>query len=290
MRIIIAVVISILIAMAILFIAQKNLRGTIVTHTIAKTELLQKGLKFINALARKDGEDIYRMFNPTFQREVSLKKLEGAIDGWYCGYSYREVKIGTVNITGLAGHITSWISFKDCHETKFVYQYWVKSDRGWELVWLSGILNYKDFNYGDWDTTAQHEVMQGMFEQAVSDSGLKALFREFELTRNMVILYHPDRNFTKINLPNQKVLWLTEEEIKSKHHQYGINAFFDFGMIRVMDDIAIGALDIVSINSHKGNQSGITGVRALQNRRRSISMFFKKVGGEWVFAGYGNKW
>lgn len=191
---------------------------------------------------------------------------------------------------GLSGHITSWISFKDTPDSKFIYQYWIKSDSGWKLMWLSGILNYKDFNYGDWDTLAQHEVMQGMFEQAVSDSGLKALFQEFELTKNMVILYRPGCNCTKINLPEQKVLWLTEEEIKSKHHQYGINAYFEFGMIRVMDDIAIGALDIVSITSHKANQSHVTGVKALLNRRRSISMFFKKVAGEWIFAGYGSKW
>jgi hypothetical protein len=287
MRIIIALAVSVIIALAIFFIAQKNLRGTIVTHTIAKTELLQYGLRFINALARKDGSSIYHMFNSTFQREISPDQLDAAIERWYGSHLYRGVKFGTVNIVGLSGHITSWISFKDIPDTKFIYQYWIKSDSGWKLMWLSGILNYKDFNYGDWDTVAQHKVMQAMFEQALTDSGLKALFPEFELTKTMVILYRPERNFTEIKLPNQKVLWLTEEEIKNKFRHYGINAYFDFGMIRVMDDIAIGALDIVSITSRK--QQG-TSLKALLNRRRSISMFFKKETGKWVFAGYGSKW
>jgi len=298
MRIIIAVIVSVLIALAIFFIAQKNLRGTIVTHTIAKTELFQKGLKFVNALAHKDGAGIYRMFNSTFQKEIGLEQFEGAIERWYGSNSYRSVKFGTVNIMGLSGHITSWISFKDTPESKFVYQYWIKSDGGWKLMWLSGILNYKDFSYGDWDTVAQHAVMQGMFEQAVTDSGLKALFQEFELTKNMVILSRPNCNFCKINLPKHKVLWLTEEEIKSKHHQYGINAYFDFGMIRVMDDIAIGALDIVTIPHANQASARIESPRrkvdfiggSKTTRRRSISMFFKKVAGKWIFAGYGSKW
>jgi hypothetical protein len=114
----------------------------------------------------------------------------------------------------------------------------------------------------------------------------------------MVILYRPDRNFTKINLPKQKVLWLTEEEIRSKHHHYGINAYFEFGMIRVMDDIAIGALDIVSIPHANQSTSRIESSRrkvdfiggSKTSRRRSISMFFKKVAGKWIFAGYGSKW
>ena len=282
MRIIIAFTVSVIIALAIFLIAQKNLRGTIATHTLAKTELLQQGLKFVNSLARKDGSYIYRMFNSTFQREISLDRLDGAIEQWYGARSYRGVKFGTVNIVGRSGHITCWISFKDTPDSKFVYQYWIKSDSGWKLMWLSGILNYKDFTYGNSDTIAQHEVMQGMFKQAISDSGLKVIFPGFELTKTMVILYRPERNFTEIKLPKQKVLWLTEDEIKSKYRRLGINAYFDFGMIRVMDDIAIGALDIVSIP--RTNQLSKT------PRRRSISMFFKKVTGEWVFAGYGNKW
>ena len=282
MRIIIAVAVSVMLALAIFFIAQKNMHNKIAARDLAKVELLQRGLEFINSLVRKDGSHIYQMFNFTFQKKFSPNQLQGAIDHWYAERSYRGVKFGAVNILGLSGHITSWISFKNSPETKLIYQYWIKTDSGWKLMWLTGILNYKDYIYGDSDTIAQHEIMQRMFEEAISDSGIKTVFQQLELTKNLAILYRPQRNFTKIKLPKNRVVWLTQDEIKNEYQRLGINTYFDFGMIRIVDGIALGTLDIVPIPRTKQPP----GIR----RRRSIVMFFKKVTDDWVFAGYGNKW
>lgn len=285
MRVIFALLISILLALAVFFFVQPLMRNKIPARTAAKAELLRLGINFINALAQKDGVRIYRMFNSTFQSEVPMSKLQAAIDRWYGDNSFKGVRFGAVNIFGLSGHITSWVSFQNSFTPKFISQYWIKTDQGWRLMWLSGILNHRDFNYGERDTIAQKEIMQLMLVQAIDDFGTEIIFPEVELSNNLAILIHPDRMRlyrTKIGNFKNRIFWLTQNELEEGYRSLKINTYFDFGMVRVMDEIAIGALDIVPIPSAVP--------RPKFKRRHSVSMFFKKEAGEWAFAGYGSKW
>ncbi|MEO0114223.1 MAG: hypothetical protein ABIK93_01955 [candidate division WOR-3 bacterium] len=282
MRIIIALIISLILAVAIFFIAQSNLKSPKSAPIQAKSELLKFGIEFINALAQKDGGRIYRMFNSTFQKEIPLSQLQSAIDRWYEGKSFRGVKFGRVNIFGLSGHITSWVLLKGSKVPKFIYQYWIKTKQGWRLMWLTGILNHRDFVYGVSDTLAQQEIVGLMVEKAVSNLGFEDIFSGVDFTYNIAILHRPGQSDVKINLPHNRVLWLTEEELHSKYNQLKINTYLEFGMVRVMDNIALGALDIIPIPQARP--------RPEIKRRRSISMFFQKENGRWQFAGYGSKW
>jgi hypothetical protein len=284
MRIIIALLVTLILALVIFFIAQQNIKNTAsnLGSTPAKAELLKLGIDFINALARKDGLVIHRMFNSTFQREIPPQKLQAAIDRWYAGRSFKKVKFGRVNIFGLSGHITSWVLFQNSNVPAFIYQYWIKTDRGWRLMWLTGILNHKEFIYGVSDTIAQKEIVQLMLEKAVSNLGLEKIFPQVDLAYNIAIIHRSGQGDVKINLPHNRIFWLTKEELHSKYNRLKINTYLEFGMVRVMDNIALGALDIIPITS------------ALPppeiKRRRSISMFFQKENDKWVFAGYGSMW
>jgi len=282
MRVLIVALVSVLIALAIFFIVRSHIQGDFPTPLSGDPELSKYGVKFLKALSRKDGNQIHQMFNATFKKEISQEKVQTAIDRWYEGRTYKNVRTGIVRKVGLAGLITTWISFRNTVGEKFVYQYWLKKNNGWELMWLSGILNHRDFMYGVSDTSAVKKLMQLMMETAVSDSGIEDLFPQIDLVNTLVVLKHPGQNFANINLPKNQFFWLTADELKHNYKRLGINTFFDFGVIRVMDDIALGAIDIVPIDSAIPCPK-IT-------RRRSIEMFFKKIENKWVFAGYGSKW
>jgi hypothetical protein len=282
MRIIIVLIVSVILALTIFLIARSHIRTTFAREVTNEVELAKNGFSFLNALASKDGKRIHQMFNTAFQREISQEKLQEAIDRWYSGQSYKSVKTGFIHTVGLSGHITTWISFRNSPIPKFVYQYWIKTDSGWKLMWLTGILNHQDFVYGDYDTTAQQTIKQLMLEEAISDIGTEKIFPEVKLNNSVTVLRRPDRNSAKIKLPKNQVFWLTQDEIKKNYQRLGINTYFDFGMVRVMDGIALGALDIVPIFSAVPPPK--------IHRRRSVSMFFKKEAGDWVFAGYGSKW
>ena len=282
MRVLIVALVSVLIALAIFFIVRSHIQGNFPTTFSEDPELSKYGRKFLKALSCKDGNQIHQMFNETFQKEISQTKVQNAIDRWYERRTFEHVKIGIVRKVGLAGFITTWISFKKTIGEKFVYQYWIKTDDGLKLMWLSGILNHRDFMYGISDTSTVKKLMQLMMETAVSDSGIEEIFPQIDLVNTLVILRHPAQNFVNINLPKNQSFWLTVDELKNNYKRLGINTFFDFGVIRVMNDIAVGAIDIVPI------ASAIPPPKI--TRRRSIEMFFKKIDSKWVFAGYGSKW
>ncbi len=281
MRVLIAVVVGVILALAIFLIVRSNIQGSVPGVSPERNELAKHGYSFLKALAQKDIAKIYRMFNIAFQKEISQEKLEKAINHWFSNDKYKTAKVGTVNISGLSGQITTWISFRKSSEPKFVYQYWINTNSGWRLMWLSGILNHRDFIYGDSDTTAQKEIMQLMIEQAAAGL-VEEIFPGLEIDEVIIVLKQLKRKYAKIILPENRVFWLTEDEIEKRYARFGIDTYFEFGMIRVLDGVAIGALDIVPILSAEPPPK-IT-------RRRSIEMFFKKINNEWVFVDYGSKW
>ncbi|MDH5683895.1 MAG: hypothetical protein OEZ20_05475 [candidate division WOR-3 bacterium] len=282
MRIFILAVVGLILLLAIFLISWRYLQTTYNQNIGARAELLKYETKFLNALAKKDGTKIHRLFNPAFQRKFSKDQVQEALVQWYSDQSYRTAKIGIVNIVGISGHITSWISFRNSPETKFIYQYWINNDSVWQLMWLTGILNHEDFEYGDYDTLAQREIMQLMLEETVSDSGFEKLFQQIDLTNTVVILRQPDRKQFSVRLPKNRVLWLTEDELKENYPFLGINTYLEFGIVRILDGIAIGALDIVPIHSAKPPPR--------IQRRHSVSMLFKKENKSWIFTGYGSIW
>jgi hypothetical protein len=282
MRLLILIAVGIFFMLTVFFISWRYIQYDLPQNSPETNELLKYGKEFLTALSRKDGAKIHQMFIPTFQRKYSIAQVQEVIDKWYSGDSYKKARFGMAKIFNLSGHISAWVSFKKNPDTKFIYQYWIKTDNGWKLMWLTGLLNHREFVYGNFDTTAQRIIMKLMLEEALSTNGFEEIFPEIKLKDVIVILLRPNYHYSEFSLPGKQLLWLTEIEIEGKYEKLGIDTYFDFGMVRVMDDIALGALDIVPI------------VEAVPKPkfkgRKSISMFFKKKANTWEYAGYGSIW
>lgn len=237
--------------------------------------------EFLRALKDKDATRIYALFNNTFQREVNQTRVEEALTDWYNQRKIKRMKLGPINIFGLGGHISTWFTFHNSSEMGFIYQYWVKTDNGWKLLWLSNFLN-QSFLYGVSDTIVPKRIIPLMIKTITEEPGLSRVFPKMELGDRIAFLKNPLGFFYRVNSLKTRVFWISKEDVLKHARPLKINAVFNIALIRVIENIAIVSLDIIPIKSAVP-PSGLT-------RTRGIQLFFKQTATDWEFAGYGVKW
>ncbi len=245
------------------------------------TLLLRETKKFNAFLKKGDAKSIYDLFNETFKREIPFEKFALSFNHWIADKKGKRVETRFINITGLFGQVSTWI-WEDKRRYHYLFHNWIKTDSGWRLQWLSKILN-EDFDYGRRDTVLGKELLKLAVEKAISLNGFKEKFPHFVIPRNIVFLKKGRPEEGSLSFPKFRVLWLTLEEIRKKHRLLSIPVYFDFGAIRIIDNIATVYLDIIPIQSEKIE-------KRYRRRIRGLQFQFKRENGRWNFISYGAKW
>lgn len=229
-------------------------------------------------LKKKDGKGIYNLFNQTFQREISEERFLAAFNQWLKGKEVKKVETKFINITGFTGQVSTWL-WGDEKGYQYLFSSWIKTEKGWQILWLSSLLN-QDFAYGVGELKERRELLRLAVEKAFGADGFSEIFPEFDPPRSIVFLKKGRlEEKVKSSLP---VLWLTLEEIKEKSNYLSLPLYFDFGAIRIIDNLATVYLDIIPIKGG-GNQS-------FRHTRGLQFQFRRKENGTWEFVGYGSRW
>lgn len=260
------------------------------------TNLRDRAAAFGAALANRQLERIYQFFNPSFRDELSLHDLDSSIALWLDGRTIRAVRTAHIEIKGLSGLVSSYVSFTERagqptpgsgrfreinRFREYIFQYWLKAPGGWQLVWLNKILDPITMDYGRGDTIVGTEIMQLTLEQVVLKGGLREQFNMTDPEGRLILLASPVRH-SRLQLPGIKLEWLTEDSIARLGARAGIGHYLAFQPVRVLRDIAIATLDVIPI---AGAGDGTT-----KRRARSIKLFFTRERGQWRFADYGSRW
>jgi hypothetical protein len=166
-------------------------------------------------------------------------------------------------------------------EQEFLFQYWVRTDEGWQLLWLNRILDPVALDYGHRDTAALQEILQLALEQVIAGAGLERMLGIAVGAAPIVLLSHGASDRT-VSLAGRRVLWLTRDEIAAQQPKLRIPFYIDVQPIRVLKHLAIGTFDIVPLRQSADDR----------RQTRSIKLFFvrEREGGKWEFADYGSKW
>jgi hypothetical protein len=254
------------------------------------TTLRRRAADFDDAFRSGQFARVYRLFNSDFRDEVTEARLDSGLTRWVAGRSVRRVSITHIEVKGPSGLVSSNIYFDEPERKvgpwtipryEYLFQFWIRTEEGWQLLWLNKVLDPIALDYGHRDTASLQEILQLALNEIVTRTGLEQKLGISAGTAPIVLLSHGPSDRT-VSLAGRKVLWLSRDEILAHPGQLGISFYIDVQPIRILKHLAIGTFDIIPLR-----QSNVA-----PQRVHSIKLFFVRDSehGKWTFADYGSKW
>ena len=242
-------------------------------------ELALQTERLTEAVVANRPRDIYRMFTPGFTAEHSFADFDSAFTRWYRGRRIIRASHKVVDIKGPSGYVSSWFVFAGERDYNYVYQNWLNTGHGWELVWLSRILD-TSFTFGQTDSLQLMKAAEAGLRYVLSKPGL-ALFRSgFSRPDTVVIvgLNRPGEGEFQFDLP---VYWTTPAELRAGAHLPRTQFLLNLALVRLIGDIALVVVDLTP-TAHD--------VFGRKRHARGVEIYLRRVGTEWRFLEVGKKW
>jgi len=206
-------------------------------------QLERQSQELTEALAAGRSDEVYQMFVPTFQDEIRFSRFDSAFSAWHRNRRIKHARSRVVDIRGLGGHVSTRVVFDKQSGYSYVYQSWLYTRDGWELMWLSNIMN-QTFQYGRTDTAELDEISEAALGYLTSEHGLKRISRKLSLPQ-VVVAVHRGRKGSKLTqVRGRTVCWLTQEEAKDGISTLGVPFYFEFALVRGLGEFALATVDL----------------------------------------------
>jgi len=265
-------------------------------------ELVERAAEFAAALGNGRSIKLYHLFNPIFRDEISFHVFDSALKSWQGGKTIGRVATTHVEVQGMSGLISSHVYFQEPRERPddetlpdvapsgrtrprpggydFLFQTWLRAAEGWELMWISKILDPIAMDYGRRDTADLRQILQLALDEIVTREGIERALGLKNPSKRLILVSQgvPPVN---LKLPEKRVIWLSKDSIDFYQQRYDIVYYIEILPLRVIGNIAVGAFDVVPVTGGSG---------ATSNRPRSIKLFFRRTDNKWGFASYGSRW
>jgi hypothetical protein len=251
--------------------------------------------KFADAFMRGNNAQVYRMFNSTFRHEVTEPELDTAIRNFLGNRMIVHMLITHAELHGITGQISTDLYFYQPETSsgarestpgvpvgkEFLFQYWIRTPDGWQLMWLNKVLDPVAMDYGRLDTTSAKEIVELALMQMITSRGMQQQLG-LDSTPNLVVLLdHPPKGADyQVTLPGRQVIWLTKDDILKRQQELSIEFYIDIESMRVLKDEALGTFDIIPLVRDP----------SAPTRTRSLKLLFIRKQGRWTFADYGVSW
>jgi hypothetical protein len=223
--------------------------------------------------------DIYRMFTPGFTAEHSFAAFDSALERWYRGRRIVRASHKVVDIKGPAGYVSSWFVFAGERDYNYVYQNWLNTGHGWELVWLSRILD-TGFGFGQSDSHQLMKAAEAGLRYILSKPGLAVFKAGFSRPDTVVIVgsNKAGEGDYDLGLP---VFWITPEEMRAGAHVPRTQFLLRLALVRLMGDIALVTVDVTpTARDFLGRK----------RHQRGVEVYLKRDSTVWHFLEIGKKW
>jgi hypothetical protein len=217
------------------------------------------------------------MFVPAFRTEVPFSRFDSAVTDWYAGRRISTGRAKVIDTQSLSGHASTWVVFESEYDYMYVYQNWLQTDRGWELVWISSILD-NSFQYGRSDTVGLTAVSRATLAHLVEDGGL-ARVRPDLLPPDTVLVVR--REAGTITLDSKPVIMRSPEQMRIDSLVPRVPYCFQFALTRIYGRLAFCVVDLKRVCKD---------LPCPVSRRRSIQVFLEMKDGAWRFHSFGKVW
>ncbi|HTW92764.1 MAG TPA: hypothetical protein VMH22_13820 [bacterium] len=243
-------------------------------------ELALNAERLTEAIVDNHPRDIYRMFTPAFAAENSFASFESAFVRWTAGRRIVRASHKVVDVKGPAGYVSSWFVFQGQRDCNYVYQNWLYTDNGWELVWLSRVMD-TSFAYGQTDSLELIRVAEAGVRYVLSRPGLDRFRAGFKRPDTVVMVRLGLPGEGEFHLDSLPIFWTTVAEIRQGSHLPGTQFLLSLALVRLMGDMALVTVDLTP-----------TGYAVLGRKHhpRGIEVYLERAGADWRFYGVGKTW
>jgi len=243
-------------------------------------ELALQTERLTEALVSNRSRDIYRMFTPAFTAELSFASFDSALSRWFQGRRVVRASHKVVEIKGPAGYVSSWFVFDGAHDYNYVYQNWLNTPHGWQLVWLSRILD-STFTYGQTDSLELVRAAEVGLRYVLSKPGLARFRSGFRRPDTVVMLRYNRPGEGDYRLDSLPTYWTTMSQILQGGHVPRAQFLLSLALVRLMDDMALVTIDVTPTARGKDGRT---------RRRRGIEVYVERAGRDWRFRDVGKIW
>lgn len=186
-----------------------------------------------------DSREMFRLFVPAFQQEIPFARFESTLSAWYNGRTVVSARSKAVDIRGLGGYVSTWVNFAGEERVCYLFQRWVHARAGWQLVWLTNILD-QSFLYGRADTAELEAIIEASLLFLVESDGL-ALVRDGLLPPDSIFVVHT-RTRDNSTISGRPAVWLDQ----SRPDRDAVKApyYFRIQLAQVLGDIALCTVDL----------------------------------------------
>ncbi len=242
-------------------------------------ELALRTQRLTEAVVANRPRDIYRMFVPAFAAEHSYASFDSALARWFRGRRIVRASHKVVDIKGPSGYVSSWFVFAGENDYNYVYQNWLNTGHGWELVWLSRILD-TSFTFGQIDSLGLVKAAEAGLRYVLSKPGLDLFKSGFVRPDTVVMLRlgRPGEGEYRFGFP---VYWTTPEQIRAGVRLPRTQFLLNLALVRLIGDMALVVVDVTPAARDPLGR---------KHRRRGIEIYLERAGDEWRFSAVGKKW
>jgi hypothetical protein len=231
--------------------------------------------EFTAALVNNQPREIYRMFVPGFQQEVSYARFESVYVSWQNGRRLSKARSQLVDVRGPGGHSSTYAVFAGESDYSYIYGAWLRTDGTWHLAWLSNILD-PGFQYGSTDSASSLAVAVAALDFALSDSAPAQLRRTLLMPETLAFIDRAPHPALR-EVAGRPVVWIATQDIIAGTAPR-VPFFCELQVVRVFGDMAQATVDFLP---------GLPGVPGRLNRTRGVEVYLRRDGGGWRFDSVG---
>ncbi len=236
--------------------------------------------EFTEALVAGRTRELYRMFVPAFRSEIRFSRFDSALSAWYTDRRITQARSRVVDIRGMGGNVSTWVVFENKFDYAYVYQSWLHTDDGWQLMWLSNIFN-QSFQYGRADMVELEAVAEAALGHVITPAGLARIHRRLTLPDTITVVGKELSHKGTFRLGNHTITMLTLSELRSDSLRPDVRFFFRFGLVRVLGEFAICVIDLEPVDPRHPDPIG---------RRRGIRFYLERRNNTWQIHSTGKVW
>jgi len=243
-------------------------------------ELALQTQRLTEALAGNRSRDIYRAFAPAFTTEHSFARFDSALANWYRGRRIVRASHKVVEIKGPAGYVSSWFVFEGEKDYSYVYQNWLNTDHGWQLVWLSRILD-QSFAFGQTDSLELTRVAAVGLRYMVSKPGLARFRTGFRRPDTLVVLRFNRPGEGDYRFDSLPIVWTSVPEVQAGARVPRSQFLLSLALVRVIGDLALVTAELTPTELDPQGR---------RRRPRGMEVYLERNGKDWRFRDVGKVW
>ncbi len=251
------------------------------TEPKPKYQLHLKTQQVSNALVNGDTRAIYELFVPAFRQDIPFSRFDSAVRAWHQNRRISRIQSQVVDTRGRGAHVSTYLLFTGEQNYDYIYQNWLFTDSGWQLAWISNILD-QTFQFGTRDTAALRQLALTALDFALSYESLKKIrAQRLNLPDTVFILQSFFASESLSFLRSRPVRWLSAELDPRTRLPRTIPYFLQLGQLRIFGTLALAVVDF-----HPVSPAGKSALR----RYRSLELYLRQDAGTWVFDSFGKIW